>query len=100
MPKIDQSWSTISVSKVRYGDIGRDYQGETADQCGSCTCRRTAREAECPAWRTGGGRTGARALQQGHGAKKEGVRATAGNRNQGDSAGAIPWQQAHLVEPR
>src|SRR5262249_33160372 len=71
--KIDQFWSTSTLSKVANVDIGRDHQGEAAARRGAGACRRTAREADEPAQRTGGNRACARALHQGR-PTEEGVR--------------------------
>jgi hypothetical protein len=110
--KIDLSGSTNTLPR-RYtmGDIGRDRQGEAADQRSACARRHAMREARWSARRTGGDRACARALQQGHAGKKARLSRNADYGNEASRSNAtrrapahddckIRWQQTQFVEPR
>src|SRR4029077_14059601 len=81
-PKDRSIWvNQYSAAEVQNVDIGRDYQGEAADQRSACARRHATREARESAQRTGGDRACARALQQGHAAKTDGLSQNAGYGN-------------------
>jgi hypothetical protein len=85
--------------------VRRQSQGFSKLSCGAVRVastrasasptRCTAREAHRPARRTGGGRACARALQQGHGVKKDGFSQRADHVNESSRCSAIACAPAH-----